>query len=80
MQTKLDLGENGATKGYKSKKVRSECLPVALQLVWGISKAKDLFYTKSLRGNGDLGLSSHQGFNQLSEKTIAKLLSCQPIV
>ena len=80
MQTELDLGETGTLKGYKNKNVRSECLPGALQLGWGITKARDLFYTKLLRGHGDLGLSSHQGFYQLSEKTIAKLLSCQPIV
>lgn len=70
-QTELDLERNGATRGYKNENLRPECLSVDLQLVWGNTEARELPYTKLLRGHGDLGLSSHHGFYQLSGKISA---------
>lgn len=56
---------------YKDKKRRPECLSTELQLFWGNTEGWEFFYTKSLRGHGDLRLSSHRGFYQLSGKIIA---------
>lgn len=55
----------------ENKNLRPEYLSVELQLVWGNTEAWEFFYTKSLRGHGDLGLGSHHGFYQLSGKITA---------
>ena len=55
---------------YKDENLRPEWLSTELQLLGGNTEMGD-FYTKSLRGHGDLRLSSHHGFYQLSGKIIA---------
>lgn len=66
-----DLGRNEGTKAYKDKNLRPECLSVEPQIFGGSAERDGLFFIQSLRGRGDLRLSSHHGFYHLSEKIIA---------